>query len=61
MLLIHGDADDLVPVEDSKAAAKRYQNCSLAVIPGETHHFDRFPEKMKALIRDWLTAQKRAE
>ncbi len=61
VLLIHGDADDLVPVEDSKAAAKRYRNCSLAVIPGETHHFDRFPEKMKTLIWDWLTAQKRAE
>ena len=61
VLLIHGDADDLVPVEDSKAAAKRYRNCSLAVIPGETHHFDRFPEKMKVIIRDWLTAQKRAE
>ena len=61
VLLIHGDADDLVPVEDSKAAAKRYRSCDFAVIPGETHHYDRFPEKMRVIIRDWLTSQKRAE
>ena len=58
VLLLHGDADDLVPPEDSREAAERYPHCQLALIPGESHHFDRFPEQMKAIIRDWLTARK---
>ena len=61
VLLLHGDADDVVPLEDSIEVARQLSDCSLLVIPGETHHFDRFPEKMKVIIRDWLTAQKRAE
>ncbi len=54
VLLIHGDEDDLVPVEESLEAARRYRQCQLNVIPGETHHFDRFPDQMKAIIQDWL-------
>ena len=54
VLLIHGDEDDLVPVEESREAARRYRQCQLNVIPGETHHFDRFPDQMKAIIQDWL-------
>ena len=54
VLLLHGDADDTVPLQDSRDAARRYKNCRLAVIPGESHHFDRHPEQMKAAIRDWL-------
>ena len=57
VLLIHGEEDDVVPPEDSRAAAKRYQNCQLELIPGETHHFDRCPEQMKTVIRDWLIKQ----
>ena len=29
----------------------------LELIPGETHHFDRAPERMKAVIRSWLEQQ----
>ena len=54
VLLIHGDADDVVPPEDSRAAARRYRRCRLEIIPGETHHFDRFPETTGNLIREWL-------
>ena len=57
VLLIHGDADDVVPSEDSRAFAARYQNCQLEIIPGETHHFDFCPERSEALIRDWLRAR----
>ena len=46
VLILHGDADDVVPVEGSREAAERYRQCQLAVIPGETHHYDRFPEQM---------------
>ncbi len=54
VLLLHGDQDDLVPLRDSQEAARRYRNCRLEIIPDETHHFDRYPEKMQAIIRDWL-------
>ncbi len=54
VLILHGDEDDTVPVEDSLEMAQRYRRCETAVIPGETHHFDRKPEQMRALIRDWL-------
>ena len=58
VLLIHGDADDVVPPDSSLEAAQRYQNCRLAIIPGETHHFDRSPEQTAGAIRDWLTERK---
>ena len=57
VLLVHGEADDVVPLRDVAAAAERYRNCRLELIPGETHHFDRAPERMKTLIRSWLDQQ----
>ena len=54
VLLLQGAADELVPLQDVEAAAKRYRNCTLELIPGETHHFDRVPERMKTVIRSWL-------
>ncbi|MBR1606748.1 MAG: alpha/beta fold hydrolase [Clostridia bacterium] len=57
VLLIHGDADAVVPVADSLKAAQRYHDCQLAVIPGESHHFDQRPEETLAVIRAWLLAR----
>ncbi len=57
VLLLQGDQDDLVPPEDSQKAAARYRQCTLRMISGETHHFNCFPELMKAAIRDWLLAR----
>jgi len=28
------------------------------VIPGETHHFDRYPDEMQRIIREWMAKQK---
>ncbi len=58
VLLLHGEADDVVPLWDAAAAAERYRNCTLELIPGETHHFDRAPDRMKTLIRDWLKQER---
>lgn len=60
VLLMHGDEDDTVPLRDSMEAAGQYADCRLEIIPGETHHFDRHPEQMKALIRAWLNAREEA-
>ena len=51
VLILHGDEDDTVPLEDSRRMAALYADCELAVIHGETHHYDRHPEEMQALIR----------
>ena len=58
VLILHGDEDDTVPLADSQEMAKRYANCELAVMAGETHHFDRHPEQMREIIRSW-TAKRR--
>ena len=53
--LIHGDADEAVPIEESVRAAKRYANAVLEVIPGDTHcydhHLDLACEKLKAFFK----------
>ena len=54
VLIIHGDQDDTVPPEDSRKAAEQYANAELAVMKGETHHFDMHPEEMQEIIRQWL-------
>lgn len=59
VLMLHGEEDDMIPPGDSKRMAGRYQNCDLVMIPGETHHFDRHPEQMQKIIREWLEKQRR--
>ena len=54
VLILHGDGDDTVPPEVSRRMAERYRNCELVMMAGETHHFDRDPERMKEIIRNWL-------
>ena len=55
VLILHGDEDDVVPAEEAEKAAKRYADCELHIIRGETHHFDRCPETMEDLIRAWCS------
>lgn len=54
VLLLQGDEDALVPLQTAQEAARRYRNCRLVCLPGETHHFDRDPERMKDAIRSLL-------
>ena len=54
VLILHGDEDDTVPLSDSEDMAKRYADCELAVMRGETHHFDRHPEEMRDIITDFM-------
>ena len=58
VLILHGDKDDTVPLIDSQRMAALYENCALAVIAGETHHFDRHPNEMRDVIRRWLTERR---
>lgn len=58
VLILQGDADDLVPAESVKEMAARYERCDLVIMPGETHHFDKHPDEMFRHIKDWMLKQK---
>ncbi len=49
VLLIHGDADPIVPVDYSRQAAKTYKNARLHVIPGAGHGFK--PQEQTEALR----------
>ena len=61
VLILHGDEDDLVPLDDSKRAEEQYTDCELREMKGETHHFDRHPEQMKEIITEWMEKLKSGE
>lgn len=55
VLIVHGDADPVVPIDYSRRAATTYRKASLHVLPGAGHGFR--PDEMKqslAWIRDFL-------
>ncbi len=58
-LIVHGDADSVVPISQSKKIAKMIPNCQLKIISGADHNFSRqedFEEVVKA-ITDFILAQ----
>ena len=57
VLLVHGDADEAVPVQFGIDAAKRYRDCRLALIPGDDHCYNRHLDQVTAVVKEWLLAQ----
>ena len=57
VLLVHGDADETIPVRCSIDAAARYRNARLAIIPGDTHCYDRHLEAAVEAVRSWMLEQ----
>jgi uncharacterized protein len=55
-LIVHGEADETVPVKQSRKAAKRIPDCRLVTIPGCDHvysnreHFERMLEMISGFI-----------
>ncbi len=54
VLLVHGEADETIPVQCSIDAAARYQNARLVTIPGETHCYDLHLDQVAAAVREWM-------
>lgn len=50
VLIVHGDADESVPVEVSYKAAELYKNCQLVIVKGDTHCFDNHLDEMKEAV-----------
>lgn len=54
VLLVHGDADETIPVGCSVEAAARYRNASLRIIRGDTHCYDRHLDEAVEAVREWM-------
>lgn len=55
VLIIHGDADQTVPVAYAYEAARLYgDRCQLKIIPGDSHCYDRHCDQMSDAIRAYL-------
>ena len=56
--IIHGDADDAVPIRYSIEAAAKYENCRLCVIPGDKHCYDYHLDMVQEELKKFLLEQK---
>lgn len=56
VLLVHGEADEVIPCSASVKAAKQYRNASLVTIPGDDHCYDFHLDQVLDAIRSWLPA-----
>lgn len=54
VLIVHGEADETVPVTAGAAAAARYKHASFVSIPGDTHCYDNHLDQMTAAVRKWF-------
>ena len=57
VLIVHGDADEAVPVEVGIDAAKRYRNADLVLIPGDTHCYDYHLDQVLEAVKAWMLKQ----
>ncbi|MGN1004167.1 MAG: alpha/beta hydrolase [Oscillospiraceae bacterium] len=54
VLIVHADTDELVPVQYAYDAAKLYQNCTLKIIKGDTHCYDRHLDEVCKAMQEFL-------
>ena len=57
VLIVHGDADEAVPVRYGIEAARLYDNASLVLIPGDTHCYAVHLDMVTDAVKDWMTKQ----
>ena len=54
VLIVHGDADEAVPVQVGIDAANRYKNAELVLIPGDTHCYDHHLDQVVEAVKRWM-------
>lgn len=54
VLIVHGDADEAVPIEGSREAVRKYKNAQLKEIPGDTHCYDHHLDQVIDMVLDFL-------
>ena len=57
VLIIHGDADDVVPYTYAEKAHKLYKNSKLIPIHGDDHCFTQHLDQMTAAIKEFFEAE----
>lgn len=56
VLIIHGDADDVVPFTYAEKAEKLYKNAKLIPIHGDDHCFTKHLDQMTDALRDYFNS-----
>lgn len=59
VLIVHGTADETVPVRYSIQASERYKNARLVLVPDDTHCYDHHLEVVTEAVRDFLAGLSR--
>ena len=54
VLIVHGDADEAVPVQYGIDAAKAYANAKLVLIPGDDHCYNSHLDMVVDAVKDWM-------
>lgn len=54
VLIVHGDADEAVPVSFGEYAASEYENATLKIIPGDNHCYDYHLEQVIEAVVNFL-------
>ena len=54
VLIVHGTADETIPVEWGVRAAERYRNAEFVPVPGDTHCYDHHLDQVTEAVRSWL-------
>lgn len=54
VLLIHGSADETIPVDVSYQAAQKYENAILVIIPDDSHCYDKHLDLVTDAIQKFL-------
>lgn len=54
VLIVHGDADEAVPVEYGIEASKKFANCTLKLIPGDTHCYDYHLDQAVDAVKEFV-------
>lgn len=57
VLMIHGNADESVPVHYAVEAAKRYKHCDLVLVPGDTHCYDLHLDMVAEAVTEWMSGR----
>ena len=59
VLIVHGGADETIPLRCAAEAAARYRNAKLAIIPKDTHCYDYHLDEAVEAVRVWMREQLR--
>ena len=53
VLIVHGEADQTVPVSWSRELVRRYRNAGLVTVPGDTHCYDHHLDTVLETVKVW--------